>query len=405
MFYANGGGDAYIVSVGTYGASVGKPQEVAGKQIINPNVKLKDLQRGLALLNKEEEPTMYVCPDAVLMNKGNHSTLMQQTLLQCEQMQTAVAIFDIVGGDTPDPIMYTNDIEDFRNGTGNSSLKYGIAYYPFIQTTAMQPSDLDYTNLFNGDVKQLLALVSSPAAPNKSAEKILGSVIKPAGTPLSVDQYNSALMNASGTYALIMKQVLKMTNLLPPSSTMAGVYATIDNNIGVWKAPANVSPIGVTDLPIKLSTSQQGDLNVDAVTGKSVNALRFFNGKGILVWGARTLDGNSLDWRYISVRRTMIMLEQSVKLAAQKYVFDANDAGTWLNISNEISSFLTSIWNLGGLQGAVPADAFSVTCGLGTTMTPEDLLNGFLNVTVKVCVVRPAEFIVITFQQQMAKSG
>ena len=105
------------------------------------------------------------------------------------------------------------------------------------------------------------------------------------------------------------------------------------------------------------------------------------------------------------VRRTMTYLEQSVKLAARAFVFEPNDANTWSAVKSMISSFLTTIFKEGGLKGATAADAFSVDIGLGTTMTAEDLLNGFMNVTVKVAVVEPGEFIVITFQQQMAKSG
>ena len=142
-----------------------------------------------------------------------------------------------------------------------------------------------------------------------------------------------------------------------------------------------------------------------AVSGKSINAIRFFNGLGILVWGARTLDGNSLDWKYLPVRRTMTFLEQSCKLAAQAYVFEPNDKNTWEAVKAMIGSFLTTIWKEGGLQGASAADAFSVECGLGTTMTSEDLANGFMKVSIKVAVVRPAEFIILTFQQQMAKSS
>ena len=139
--------------------------------------------------------------------------------------------------------------------------------------------------------------------------------------------------------------------------------------------------------------------------GKSINAIRFFNGQGILVWGARTLDGNSQDWRYISVRRTITFIEQSVKLATRAYVFEPNNPNTWATVKSMISNFLTTFWKQGGLQGATPADAFAVEVGLGSTMTAEDLLKGVMNVSVKVAVVHPAEFIIISFQQQMAESG
>jgi phage tail sheath protein FI len=403
LFYENGGGDAYIVSVGAYGPPSKNPA-TPGDQLINPNVQLNDLMNGLALLKNEEEPTMYICPEATLLSVENNGTLMQEMLLQCTEMQTAVCIFDVIGVKDPDPILFTNDITEFRNRTGSVGLNYGTAYYPFIGTTIMQNEDIDYTNLFGGDIKQLAPLLSIGGSTDAAVQAILANISNPSST-LTVTQNNNALVNASKTYSTIIKHVLKDANMLPPSGAMAGVITTIDNEQGVWEAPANTSIVGASYLPIRLSASQQGGLNVDAVSGKSINAIRFFNGLGILVWGARTLDGNSLDWKYLPVRRTMTFLEQSCKLAAHAYVFQPNDKNTWEAVKSMISSFLTTIWKEGGLQGASPADAFSVECGLGVTMTSEDLLLGFMKVMVKVAVVHPAEFIVITFQQQMATSG
>jgi uncharacterized protein len=404
LFYENGGGDAYIVSVGPYGSPSGTPMN-PGDQIVNPNVQLNDLMNGLALLKNEEEPTMYICPEATLLSVDNNSTLMEAMLLQSSIMQTAISIFDIIGGRNPDPILYTNDIETFRDNTGAIGLDFGTAYYPFIGTTVMQSQDIDYTNLFGGDIKQLEPLLNPPANPNAAVASIFAKMQSASGNALTVTQYNNALITASQTYALIIKHVLTDANILPPSGAMAGVITNTDNQEGVWKAPANTPIVGAVSLPIRLSEAQQGNLNVDAVSGKSVNAIRFFNGLGILIWGARTLDGNSQDWRYLSVRRTMIFLEQSCKLACHPYVFEPNDKNTWEGVKAMIGSFLTSVWKQGGLQGASAAEAFSVQCGLGTTMTGDDILNGFMNVTIKVAVVHPAEFIVLTFQQEMATSS
>lgn len=404
LFYENGGGDAYIVSVGTYGAPSGIPMK-PGDQIVNPNVSLSDLTDGLALLKNEVEPTMYICPEATLLSVAENGTLMQEMLLQNTEMQTAISIFDIIGGRNPDPILYTNDITTFRNNTGTNGLDFGTAYYPFVGTTIMQNSDIDYTNLFGGDVKQLALLLNPPSDPNQNAATILSMIENPPANPLTVSAYNKALLKASPTYTTIINHVLADVNMLPPSGGIAGVITNTDNNVGPWQAPANTSIVGVSNLPINLSEKQQGGLNVDAVSGKSINAIRSFSGIGILVWGARTLDGNSQDWRYISVRRTMTFIEQSCKLAAQAYVFSPNTKNTWEAVKAMIGSFLNDIWKQGGLQGASAADAFSVECGLGTTMTGQDILNGFMNVTIKVAVVHPAEFIVITFQQQMPTSS
>ncbi len=403
LFYQNGGGDAYIVSVGTYGPASGVPIPF-GTQVFNPNVLLADLQRGLSVLLQEQEPTLYICPEATLLTFAENGTLMQQMLAQCEQMQTAMSLLDITDGKDPDPASCQKVIATFRNNTGTDHLDRGAAYYPFIGTNVMQFTDIDYTNLFGGDVKQLAPLINSPSQPDAATAAILIEILNSKPSRSTVLQYHQALLNANPVYKSIIESVLADVNLLPPSGAMAGVMHTVDSQNGVWQAPANVAITGVTSLPINLSDNQQAGLNVDVVTGKSINAIRSFPGRGILVWGARTLDGNSNDWRYISVRRTVTMIEQSCKLAARAYVFAPNTANTWSAVKAMIENFLTNIWKQGGLTGAKPEDAFWVQCGLGTTMTADDILNGIMNIQMAIAMLRPAEFTIISFQQQMQKS-
>lgn len=399
LFYQNGGGDAYIVSVGPYGAPSGKaggPDQV----IINPNVKLEDLKRGLELLKNAPESTMYICPEATLLSVSDNGLLMQAMLQQCTEMQTAMSLFDIIGGKDPDPLLYTNDIQTFRNNTGDTGLMYGAAYYPFLKTTITDESDVDYTNFFGGDISQLEGFLN-PGNTNAIITKIFTSIRTGS---MTVSQNNQTLLVASPMYSIISKAALSDINTLPPSGGMAGVITTTDNAIGPWQAPANTSIVGVYDLTLKLDEAAQAPLNIDPVSGKSVNVIRFFNGLGVLVWGARTLDGNSQDWRYIPVRRTVTLLEQSCKTALQNYIFAPTNPNTWSSVTAMLSNFLTSMWKEGALMGATAADAFSVACGLGSTMTSDDILNGFLNVTIQVAVAHPGEFIVISLQQQMAKS-
>jgi phage tail sheath protein FI len=398
LFYQNGGGDAYIVAVGGYGPASKLPLAMPGQRPVNANVRLGDLLRGLALLKEEQEPTIYLCPDATLLSLADNATLMQAMLLQAESVQTAVCLFDVIGGGEPDLL---TDIDDFRSGSGDTGLQYGISYYPFIGTNAMQPGEIDFTNLFGGDVTQLAAFISPPSAPNVAAAQILAQIQRPPTQALPNSQLHAALASASPLYGQLVTRVLERANILPPSGAVAGVYASNDQQNGVWAAPANTGIAGAASLPICLTDDQQANLNVD-LSGKSVNAIRLFEGQGVLIWGARTMDGNSLDWRYIAVRRTMIYIEQSIKLAALAYVFAANDAATWSALKSMISSFLEGLWKQGGLQGAAAADAFAVDVGLGTTMTADDLLDGILRVNVRVAVVHPAEFIELAFQQQQA---
>ena len=135
---------------------------------------------------------------------------------------------------------------------------------------------------------------------------------------------------------------------------MAGVYAAVDRTRGVWKAPANVSLADVSGVAVKVNDRMQEDLNVTS-TGKSVNAIRAFTGKGSLVWGARTLAGNDNEWRYVPVRRFFNMAEESIKKATEPFVFEPNDRGTWVRVRAMIENFLTVQWRQGALAGAVTA--------------------------------------------------
>jgi phage tail sheath protein FI len=213
-----------------------------------------------------------------------------------------------------------------------------------------------------------------------------------------------SMYSAFGTYKSIIDKVKGTVNAIPPSATVAGIYAMVDNSRGVWKAPANVSISSVSGPVTLISNAVQDDLNVDTTAGKSINAIRSFTGKGTLVWGARTLAGNDNEWRYISVRRFYNMVEESVKKASGQFVFEPNDANTWVKIKAMIENFLTLMWRQGALAGAKAEHAFFVKVGLGETMTADDILNGYLNVEIGMAVVRPAEFIILKFSHKMQES-
>src|SRR5690606_32254038 len=190
---------------------------------------------------------------------------------------------------------------------------------------------------------------------------------------------------------------------LPPSSAIAGIYARVDSNRGVWKAPANESVSAAVEPTIKITHEAQQDLNVHT-TGKSINAIRSFTGKGTLIWGARTLAGNDNEWRSVPVRRFFNMVEESVKKASGQFVFEPNDANTWVRIQGMIENFLTTLWKAGALQGAKPEHAFYVAVGLNKTMTALDILEGRMIIEIGMAAVRPAEFIILRFSHKMAES-
>ena len=202
----------------------------------------------------------------------------------------------------------------------------------------------------------------------------------------------------------IKKAISQEIITLPPSGTIAGVYARVDRERGVWKAPANVGLIGVLGPKVKINGDEQGGLNKDANSGKSINVIRSFPGQGTLVWGARTLDGNSNEWKYINVRRLFIMAEESIQKATNFAVFEPNTASTWLKVKAMIESYLFSLWQRGALAGSKPEQAYYVHVGLNITMTQDDILNGIMRVSVGMAAVRPAEFIVLTFSHKLQES-
>jgi len=410
QFFQNGGGPCYVVSVGNYESL---------------DIDAAKLSAGIDTLIKEQEPTMVVIPDAMLLTQPMSISVQQAALAHCGTMKSRVAVLDVWEGYKA-PV---DCIPDFRRDLGINYLDYAAAYYPWLNTSVVQDNELSYRNIKNLDQLQKLLkaelTLTDPLPENASAKtkaqwQAVQDVIKtkdawiaedtksaekdkPETARMQMVLLNKSLAALSPTFNTMMDELKNRLNLLPPSAAMAGIYTMVDNSRGVWKAPANVSLNGVVSPAVSLSAEDQEDLNV-TTQGKSINAIRSFIGEGVLVWGARTLDGNSLDWRYISVRRTMIMLEESCRLAAKAMVFEPNVANTWVTIKSMIQNFLTGIWKRGGLAGAVPDDAFSVHVGLGETMTPEDVLEGILRVTVLVAISRPAEFIEITFQQQMQKS-
>lgn len=403
LFFQNGGGPCYVVSVGGF----------------SDDVEAAKLSSGIGLLVKEQEPTMVVVPETVLLAEADSISVQQAALAHCGgKMRNRVAVLDVWGGDKDRQDPDGDCIDNFRSALGINYLDFATAYYPWVNTTIVQENELSYENIANPDVLQglLRTELNLGEAPDddstpKATQQIemINNITSSGGDKpddeLLADKMllNKSLRASSPMFGNIIKEMREQLNLLPPAAAMAGVYTMVDNTRGVWKAPANVSLSAVVSPAVNITHDEQEDLNV-TTQGKSINAIRSFIGEGTLVWGARTLDGNSLDWRYINVRRTMIMLEESIRLATKAYVFEPNTANTWVTIKSMIRNFLTGIWKRGGLAGASPDDAFSVNVGLGETMTPEDILEGILRVTVLVAISRPAEFIEITFQQQMQKS-
>jgi uncharacterized protein len=178
---------------------------------------------------------------------------------------------------------------------------------------------------------------------------------------------------------------------VPPSGHVAGVYARVDSQRGVHKAPANEAILGVIDLDRRVSKIEQGLLNP-----KGINCIRDLNG-AVRVWGARTLSSDPA-WTYISVRRLFLYLRESLDEGLQWTVFEPNDAALWAKIRRNVGAFLTRVWRDGALFGATPQEAFYVRCDAGTN-PPELREVGQVVTEIGVAVTRPAEFVIFHLSQ------
>lgn len=185
---------------------------------------------------------------------------------------------------------------------------------------------------------------------------------------------------------------------VPPGGSVCGVYALTDNTRGVFKAPANETIAGAIDLEFDINQSMQEVLNP-----RGCDAIRRFPGRGIRLWGARTLSSDPL-WKYVNVRRLFIFIEASIYNSTQWVVFEPNNERLWARVKQTITLFLRTQWREGALLGVREEEAFTVTVGRGETMSEDDILNGRLIVEVGIAPVRPAEFVVFRVFQKTQES-
>ncbi|HND33018.1 MAG TPA: phage tail sheath subtilisin-like domain-containing protein, partial [Myxococcota bacterium] len=347
LYFRNGGGRCYIVSADNQSTALSSAR----------------LRAGLDAISREDEPTILVIPEAVKLDIDDYGDVCKAALAQCAKLGDRFAILDIkedavVTGKTA--------IEASRDQFGANNLSYGAAYYPSLNTTL--------THLYSEDSVQI------------------------GGRSLTAIKAEGTTLYGTAKRGLDAQRVQ-----LPASAAIAAVYTSVDSARGVWKAPANVSLTAVVGPTVQLSQEEQEDLNV-VDNGKSINAIRAFAGRGILVWGARTLAGNDNEWRYVPVRRLFLTIEESARKASAFAVFEPNDATTWLKVKGMIEAYLYGLWEQGALQGSKAEQAYFVNVGLGKTMSSQDILEGRMIVEIGIAAVRPAEFILLRFSHKLAEA-
>ena len=344
-FFENGGGGCHVLPVANYGTFPSRA----------------DFEAAFERAEAIEEATLFAMPDALALSPSDYAALASGLLDRCAARRNGFAVLDLPG--LPDAAT----VQEFRQRIGGA-LSWGAVYTPFVETDFAPTAAPDLVSIAWQD----------------------GSRVP---TTLAALAEEDALLRDS-----VMTRLAALRIVLPPSGAVVGAICANDRRRGVWKAPANL-PLASTVRPVvDIGNAEQESLNVDPVTGKSVNAVREFTGKGTLIWGARTLAGNDNEFRYVPVRRLLGMIETSLRDGLSGIVFEPNDDRTWRRVQASAEVFLTGLWREGALAGAKSEHAFYVSVGLGRTMTAQDILEGRLIVEIGVAPVRPAEFIVLRLE-------
>jgi len=446
LFFANGGGSCVVVSVGSYWADrfpTEAPGIVPGDWVpgairAGSAAPMAGLLGGLAAAGEAVGPTIIVIPEACQLGPGDYASVAAAMLEQAGTLADRVAILDLpdcMAATTIDALRAAQEALWTAIALAASHLSYGVAYAPALQAAIVADEDVLYTSLVagaegdNGMVNDLLTtqavqsyqgegLASVQAAiaaafpldasfgtgngPRYSLDASAYPPFDPARETLQAWQgaLNRTLLDALPLLGTVLRLVAAAMNVAPPSGALAGVWAACDAEAGLWSAPANIA-LAQVSAPICLVNDDQQPGFTTPLNGMAIDIIRAQMGRGAVVWGARTLDGNSDDYRYIQVRRTIIYVRQSIATALRAYADAPNDRATWAAVTAAISDFLTTFWQQGGLVGTTASEAFTVSCGLGLTMTPDDLLEGRMTVAVNLAISHPAEYIMLSVVQSM----
>lgn len=373
MYFDNGGGSCFVMSIGR------KPE------ILDANA----FTKAVDLLSSLDKPTLMALPDVCLFSSDKYGEIVNHALRHCANNGNRMLVLDVLEAYRAKNDNIPTIESNFRRKITSDTkyLKYCGSYFPYVET--------DYRVDFD-DTSVLIANHSVKTLNGSGTSLISHAELK----GLTLDEANFKNDDLAIYHDIISK--IRQTNvIIPPSGAVVGAIAQNDGKRGVWKAPANINLNKVIKPSITVSNSIQDQLNVDA-SGKSINAIRHFTGKGNMIWGARTLAGNDNEWRYISVVRFCMFTQESIKKGTELFVFEPNDTNTWIKLKNSVENFLLTQWKTGALSGSKSEDAFFVKVGLRETMTNNDIFNGRLIIEVGMAMIRPAEFIIMKLVHKMA---
>ena len=402
LFYANGGSTCYIISIGNFKSEFKSAS---------------DLEAGLDKLVQIQQGNLVLVPDTVSLKTELRGAFFDKLLEKCSSINQEDAFinqFAILDADV-DTKKHAEE-KSIQNLTSDERLVYGAMYHPWLQTSIISEGDIEIGLLSDDNLESTLKALSQSKAPkdlkqkdaptgeekDDAPKKLTPAAIKKALAGLTLKERSSYLRrnaDLKSSWNNTVKEQVEKNRLLPPSGAVAGAFVRSDTKSGIQKAPANIVLHGVNSLHQVVTDAIQKEFNAPD-NGKAVNCIRTFVNNGIKIWGARTLDCNDLDYRYVNVRRTMSMLQGSIKALLENYVFEDNTERTWMKIRAALNKFLKTMLARGILYGTTPSEAFDFAVGFGETMTEEDINEGIIRVEVRVALIRPAEFIEIIFEQK-----
>ena len=282
----------------------------------------------------------------------------------------------------------------------NTNVKTGLKAFEDIEDisiVAAPGSTFGYENGYRSDAATIIGLLISHAQRMRYRIAVID-----AGDGQSIAQVRAMRARYDSKYAAlyypwvrVLDPVTRQEINLPPSGFISGIYARNDINRAVYKAPANEVINLALGFEQFLNKSQQDILNPEGV-----NCLRFFEGRGMLVWGARLISSDP-EWKYVNLRRYFAYLERSIDRGTQWAVFEPNGDALWANVRRTVEDFLLNEWQSGALLGDKPEKAFFVKCDR-TTMTQNDLDNGRLICLIGIAPLKPAEFVIFRIGQWTA---
>ncbi|MEM8490539.1 MAG: phage tail sheath C-terminal domain-containing protein [Pseudomonadota bacterium] len=349
-FYANGGKTCFVLSVGSLRSSSTRLSHL--------------LQVGISAAADAEGPTLVSAPELSLLSGTEYESTATAMLKMCARAGDRFAILDL-------PLSAKPTSSDWPEGLAQidpTHRSYGAAYYPALKTTDSKATRQE----------------------TRSAARRLGRRSKPDRLTRFLHSPERHLTARTKSKSPAGSAEL----ILPPSAAVLGAYVRTDSQRGIWKAPANLELSDVTTLMAQVTDAELQLLSGTSHGEASINSIRSLSGTSVRIWGARTLAGPSHERLYVPVQRFIMMIETSIKKGVQRLLFEPNEPNTWSQLRDAVSLYLTTLWRAGALSGVKTEEAFYVRCGLGETMTQQDLQVGRLIIEIGIACLRPAEFIV-----------